>query len=126
MRQRSPAGSPPSGPGTGVPELVERHRQSAARLLKEGHAAHAFGELVRASRALPMTPRLASALVTFSLRAGTEAAVIALLSSALGNTRGEVRRAVRLQIARVLRRVDQLPRAVESLQALVDEAPEDR
>lgn len=126
MRQRSPAGSPASGPGTGVPELVERHRQSAARLLKEGHAAHAFGELVRASRALPMTPRLASALVTFSLRAGTEAAVIALLSSALGNTRGEVRRAVRLQLARVLRRVDQLPRAVESLQALVDEAPEDR
>lgn len=125
-RQRSPAGTPPSGPGTGVSELVERHRQSAARLLSEGHAAHAFGELVRASRSLPMTPRLASALVTFSLRAGTEAAAIALLSSALGNTRGEVRRAVRLQLARVLRRVDQLPRAVEALQALVDEAPEDR
>ena len=125
-RQRSPAGTPPSGPGTGVSELVERHRQSAARLLSEGHAAHAFGELVRASRSLPMTPRLASALVTFSLRAGTEAAAIALLSSALGTTQGEVRRAVRLQLARVLRRVDQLPRAVEALQALVDEAPEDR
>jgi tetratricopeptide (TPR) repeat protein len=126
VRNGNDAGSPESGPGSGVPELVERHRQSAARLLKEGHAAHAFGELARASRALPMTPRLASALVTFSLRAGTEAAVIALLSSALGNTRGQARRAVRLQLARVLRRVDQLPRAVESLQALVDEAPEDR
>ena len=125
-RQRSPAGSPPSGPGTGVPELVERHRQSAARLLQEGHAARAFGELVRASRTLPMTPRLASVLVTFALRAGTEPAVIALLSSALANTRGETRRAVRLQLARVLRRVDQLPRAVEALQALVDESPEDR
>ncbi|HEX5751064.1 MAG TPA: hypothetical protein VFZ09_32860 [Archangium sp.] len=119
-------GNAPSGPGTGVSELVERHRQSAARLLKEGHAARAFGELVRASRTLPMTSRLASVLVTFSLHAGTEPAVIALLSSALGNTRGETRRAVRLQLARVLRRVDQLPRAVEALQALVDESPEDR
>ncbi|WP_375771403.1 hypothetical protein NR798_11020 [Archangium gephyra] len=126
VRNGNDAGSPPSGPGTGVSELVERHRQSAARLLLEGHAAHAFGELVRASRSLPMTPRLASALVTFSLRAGTEAAAIALLSSALGTTRGEARRAVRLQLARVLRRVDQLPRAVEALQALVDESPEDR
>ncbi|MFY0564851.1 tetratricopeptide repeat protein [Archangium lansingense] len=125
-RQRSPAGSPPSGPGTGVSELVERHRQSAAQLLDEGYAARAFGELARASRALPMTPRLASVLVTFSLRAGTEAAAIALLSSALGNTRGETRRAVRLQLARMLRRVDQLPRAVEALQAIIDEAPEDR
>ncbi|HYO74519.1 MAG TPA: tetratricopeptide repeat protein [Archangium sp.] len=125
-RQRSPAGSPPSAPGSAVSESVERHRQSAALLLKEGHAARAFGELGRASRSLPMTPRRASVLVTFSLRAGTEPAVIALLSSALGNTRGETRRAVRLQLARVLLRVDQLPRAVEALQALVDEAPEDR
>ncbi|WP_233261929.1 tetratricopeptide repeat protein [Vitiosangium sp. GDMCC 1.1324] len=109
-----------------MPDLVERHRQRATRLLNEGQAARAFGELVRASRALPMTPRLASALVTFSLRAGTEAAAIALLSSSLGNTRGDTRRAVRLQLARVLRRVNQLPRAVEALQALVDEAPGDR
>ncbi|OJT18274.1 hypothetical protein BO221_39965 [Archangium sp. Cb G35] len=119
-------GNAPSGPGTGVPDLVERHRQSAARLLEEGHAPQAFGELVRASRTLPMTPRLASVLVTFALHAGTEPAVIALLSSALAHTQGETRRAVRLQLARVLRRVDQLPRAVEALQALVDEDPEDR
>ena len=111
--------------GSGAPDPVERHRKSAALLLAEGQAARAFGELVRASRALPMTPRLAAVLVTFSLRAGTEAAAIALLSSALSTARGDTRRAVRLQLARVLRRVDQVPRALEALQALVDEAPGD-
>ncbi|WP_257463348.1 hypothetical protein [Archangium lipolyticum] len=109
-----------------MPDLVERHRQNASRLLNEGQAARAFGELVRASRSLPMTPRLAAVLVAFSLRAGTEAAAIALLSSSLGNTRGDTRRAVRLQLARLLRRVNQLPRAIEALQALVDESPGDR
>lgn len=122
--QRSASGG--SSEDVRVPDLVERHRKSATLLLKEGLAARAFGELVRASRALPMTPRLASALVAFSLRAGTEAAAIALLSSALASVRGDTRRAVRLQLARVLRRVDQIPRALESLQALVDESPGDR
>jgi len=126
-RQRSPAGlSSPSSEGTDVSEAVERHRRSAARLLDEGQAARAFGELVRASRTMPMSPRLAAVLVAFSLHAGTEASAIALLSSALGTTRGDARRAVRLQLARLLRRVNQLPRAVEMLQALVDEAPGDR
>jgi tetratricopeptide (TPR) repeat protein len=125
-RQRSPAGVSVSGGGSEVPDVVERHRRTAARLLNEGQAARAFGELVRASRGMPMTPRLAAVLVAFSLRAGTEAAAIALLSSALGNTRGDTRRAVRLQLARLLRRVDQLPRAVETLQALVAESPGDR
>jgi tetratricopeptide (TPR) repeat protein len=126
-RQRSPAGlSSPSSEGTDLSEVVERHRRSAARLLGEGQAARAFGELVRASRTMPMSPRLAAVLVAFSLHAGTEAAAIALLSSALGTTRGDTRRAVRLQLARLLRRVNQLPRAIEMLQALVDEAPGNR
>jgi len=110
----------------GVPDVVEQHRRVASRLLGEGQAARAFGELARASRAVPMTPRLAAVLVAFSLHAGTEASAIALLSSALGTTRGDVRRAVRLQLARLLRRVNQLPRAIEMLQALVDENPGDR
>ncbi|HLM48124.1 MAG TPA: tetratricopeptide repeat protein, partial [Myxococcaceae bacterium] len=110
----------------GVPDVVEQHRRIASRLLGEGQAARAFGELVRASRVVPMTPRLAAVLVAFSLHAGTEASAIALLSSALGTTRGDVRRAVRLQLARLLRRVNQLPRAIETLQALVDENPGDR
>ncbi|HEX8822907.1 MAG TPA: hypothetical protein VF794_23470, partial [Archangium sp.] len=112
--------------GAHVPAIVEHHRQIAARLLGEGHAARAFGELVRASRTVPMTPRLAAALVAFSLRAGTEAAAIALLSSSLGSTQGSTRRAVRLQLARLLRRVQQLPRAIEMLQALAEESPGDR
>jgi thioredoxin-like negative regulator of GroEL len=121
-----PAGEPLSDKGTDVPDMVERHRQAAIRLLKEGQAARAFGELVRSSRALPMTPRLAAELVACSLRAGTEAAAVALLSSALEHTQGETRRAVRLQLARQLRRANQLPGALEVLQALVAEVPGDR
>ncbi|HUH13613.1 MAG TPA: hypothetical protein VMK65_10905, partial [Longimicrobiales bacterium] len=109
-----------------VPDLVERYRRTALRLLKEGQAARAFGELVRASHTLPMTTRLAAALVAVSRQAGTEAAALALLASALGNTQGDTRRAVRLQLVRLLRRVGQLPRARETLQALVDEVPGDR
>jgi cellulose synthase operon protein C len=123
--QRSSAGLPSSGEGTDVPDMVERHRQAAIRLLNEGQAARAFGELVRASRTMPMTPRLAATLVAFSLRAGTGAAAIALLSSALGDTRGETRRAVRLQLVRLLRRMNQLPQAIEALQELANEVPGD-
>jgi len=124
-RQRASAG-PPRLRTIEAPDFVEGHRRQAARLLREGHAARAFGELVRASRSVPMTVRLASVLVAFSLRAGTEAAAIALLTSSLGHTRGNTRRAVRLQLVRVLRRVDQKPRALEMLQALIEESPGDR
>jgi tetratricopeptide (TPR) repeat protein len=125
-RQPAPAGPHRSREGSEGPDPIERHRQSATRLLRDGHAARAFGELVRASRSLPMTPRLAAVLVAFSLRAGTEAAAIALLSSALNSTRGDTRRAVRFQLARLLRRVGQKPRAIETLQSLVKEFPGDR
>jgi tetratricopeptide (TPR) repeat protein len=109
-----------------VHEQVEQHLQVASRLLGERQAPKAFGELVRASRSLPMTPRLAAALVTVSLRAGTEAAAITLLSASLGKVDGAVRRHVHRQLARVLRRVDQLPRAIEALEAAVAAFPEDQ
>ncbi|MET0404334.1 MAG: tetratricopeptide repeat protein, partial [Cystobacter sp.] len=125
-RQRAPAGPHRSREAASGLEPLEKHRQVATRLLREGHAARAFGEMVRASRTLPMTPRLAAVLVAFSQRAGTEAAAIALLSSALNPTRGETRRAVRLQLARLLRKVGQKPRAIETLQLLVQEFPGDR
>ena len=64
--QRAPSG-PPRLRTTEAPDFVEAHRQRATRLLGEGHAARAFGELVRASRSVPMTPRLAAVLVAFSL-----------------------------------------------------------
>ena len=108
------------------PDLVDQYRQAAARLLREGQPARAFGELVRASRILPMTSRLASALVCYSLRAGTEAAAIALLSNSIGSTHGVTRSAVRRQLARVLRRVNQLPRALETLHSILAESPNDR
>ncbi|MDY7229259.1 tetratricopeptide repeat protein [Hyalangium sp. s54d21] len=105
--------------------LVERHLQVAARLLRERQAPKAFGELVRASRSLPMTRRLAAALVTVSLKAGTEAAAITILGSAMEKVEGKARRDVHRQLARVLRRVDQLPRALESLESLLAAFPDD-
>jgi tetratricopeptide (TPR) repeat protein len=117
------------GAGGDVPgdlrDKVEAHLQVAARLLKERQAPKAFGELVRASRTLAMTRRLAAALVTVSLKAGTEAAAITLLSGALEKLVGPARRDVQRQLARVLRRVEQLPRAVEALESLLAAFPDD-
>jgi tetratricopeptide (TPR) repeat protein len=104
---------------------VEGHLQVAARLLRERQAPKAFGELVRASRTLAMTRRLAAALVTVSLKAGTEAAAITLLSGSIEKLAGTARRDVQRQLARVLRRVEQLPRALEALEALLAAFPDD-
>ncbi|HYI01762.1 MAG TPA: hypothetical protein VD972_37785 [Hyalangium sp.] len=104
---------------------MEQHLQVASRLLSERQAPKAFGELVRASRSLPMTRRLAGALVAVSLRAGTEAAAITILTSALGRVDGAVREDVLRQLARILRRVDQLPRAIETLERLLSSFPYD-
>lgn len=114
-----------TGDDRGVQAKVEQHLQVAARLLRERHAPKAFGELVRASRILPMTARLAAALVTVSLEAGTEAAAITLLTASIEKVEGTVHRAVRRQLARVLRRVEQVPRAIEALEALLALFPED-
>jgi tetratricopeptide (TPR) repeat protein len=113
-------------PGPEVELQVTRHLQAAAALLREGSAPRAFGELVRASRSLPMTRRMAAALVRYSLKAGTEAAAIMVLGKAVDATQGDLRCHVRRQLARVLRRVDQIPRAIEVLDALLVEAPTDR
>ncbi|MCE9669483.1 hypothetical protein LY474_16860 [Myxococcus stipitatus] len=105
---------------------VERHFRSAVRLWREGSAARAFGELARASRALPMSARLAASLVRFSRLAGTEAAAITLLEASLATSTTDVQHAVRRQLARVLRRVEQFPRAIATLEPLLVESPEDR
>ncbi|MBZ4414860.1 hypothetical protein [Myxococcus sp. RHSTA-1-4] len=119
------AGAPDVGPAEETRDAVDRHLRSALGLLREGSAPRAFGELARASRTAPMTPRLAAALVRFALLAGTEAAAITLLEAATGPTPA-VRLAARRQLARVLRRVGQLPRAIASLEAILTEYPEDR
>ncbi|WP_163786754.1 hypothetical protein, partial [Myxococcus vastator] len=110
-------------PAEDVSDVVDRLFRSAARQLREGSAARAFGELARASRTLPMTPRLAAGIVRMALLAGTEPAAITLLEVA--PTVGSSRRAVRRQLARVLRRVDQLPRAAAALEALLVDWPDD-
>lgn len=121
-RQEPPRGLPESD----VQRQVDLHLQAAAALLREGSAPRAFGELVRASRSLPMTRRLAAAIASYSFKAGTEPAAIMVLGQAVEAARGELRCDVRRQLARVLRRVDQLPRAIEVLDALLVEAPTDR
>lgn len=119
------AGAPDVRPEEAARDSVDRHLRSAVGMLHEGSAARAFGQLARASRAEPMTPRLAAALVRFALLAGTEAAAITLLDATPGAT-PDVRRAVRRQLARVLRRVGQVPRAITALEAVLEEFPEDR
>ena len=116
-------GSRPAG--SDVHSKVEQHLRVAFGLLKGGQSPQAFGELVHASRTLPMTPRLAAAVVTLSLQAGTEAVAITLLGTAVKKVDGEVRREVQRHLARVLRRSDQLPKAIETLEALLFAYPKD-
>ncbi|RKG72331.1 hypothetical protein, partial [Corallococcus terminator] len=99
--------------------------RDAARLLREGQAARAYSGLVAASRSLTMTPRLAAALVRCALKAGTERAVITLLDAAMVTERGAVRREVRRQLSRVLRRTGQEARAAAVLNGLLMDAPDD-
>ncbi|WP_304504096.1 hypothetical protein [Corallococcus sp. EGB] len=111
--------------GEDVRGAVAQVCRDAARLLREGQAARAYSGLVSASRSLPMTPRLAAVLVRCALRAGTERAVITLLDAAMVTERGEVRRAVRRQLSRVLRRTGQEARAAAVLNGLLMDAPDD-
>lgn len=118
---------PGAAPGVDDPEaLVEMHRREAARLLKEGAAGRAFGELVRASRAVPMTRRLAACLVLVARRAGNEPAAATLLTSGVQENEGNVRVEIRRQLARLLRKTGDLERAREELVLILAEKPGDR
>lgn len=128
------------GPGTPEPSLrgpgmasrgedvrgaVAQVCRDAARWVREGQAARAYSGLVAASRSLPMTPRLAAVLVRCALKAGTERAVVTLLDAAMVTERGVVRREVRRQLSRVLRRTGQEARAAAVLNGLLMDAPDD-
>lgn len=106
--------------------LVEAHRRTALRLLREGASHKAFAELVKATRSVPMTCRLASALVMVSLQAGTEPACITLLTAGVEDNEGSTRTEVRRQLARLLRRVGAVDRAREQMIYLLAEKPGDR
>src|SRR6476661_3414921 len=72
-----------------VRSVVAMHLEIAARLTREGSALSGFQELVRASRAVPMTARLAAALGTTGLKAGTQAAALVLISEGLSDSDGD-------------------------------------
>ncbi|NBD07837.1 hypothetical protein [Corallococcus silvisoli] len=111
--------------GEDVRGAVAQVCRDAARLVREGQAARAYSGLVAASRSLPMTPRLAAVLVRCALKAGTERAVVTLLDAAMVSERGVVRREVRRQLSRVLRRTGQEARAAAVLNGLLMDAPDD-
>ena len=105
---------------------IDFHRRAAARLLKEGSPGRAFGELVKASRAIPMTRRLAAALVAVARRAGTEPAAVTLLTSGVEENDGLVRIDIRRQLGRLFRKTGDLERAREALVLILAEKPGDR
>ncbi|MHB8878459.1 MAG: tetratricopeptide repeat protein, partial [Myxococcaceae bacterium] len=109
-----------------VKSLVEMHLKIARRLMRESAPGRAFAELVRASRAVPMTARLASAMVQISLRAGTEAAAVLLLNAGVEDADGDERIRIRRQLVRLLRRTGELEGAREALVITLAERPSDR
>ncbi|MFL5319417.1 MAG: tetratricopeptide repeat protein, partial [Myxococcaceae bacterium] len=116
---------PPSVAGH-TDSVSELHLKIARRLLAEGSPSRAYAELVRAVREAPMSPRLAASLVWLSLKAGTEAGALSLLRAGVDETEGQVRRQIRGQLIRLLRRLGENDQAREQLTVLLAENPSDR
>ncbi len=105
---------------------VSMHARIAARRTREGSPMDGFQELVRAARKLPMNSRLAAALVTWSLKAGTMVVAKLLIGERLEDAEGEERLDVQRQLARLARRSDELESAQEMLSIILAENPGDR
>lgn len=121
----SPAATP-IAPGGDAHALVSMHRSIANRLLKEGSPARAYSELVRATRATPMTGRLASALAGIALKASAVPSAITLLTQGVDEAEGGERAEIRRVLARLHRKHDDLEAAREQLAVLLAEKPTDR
>ncbi|PZR18799.1 MAG: hypothetical protein DI536_02660 [Archangium gephyra] len=106
--------------------VVDMHLLIASRLTREGSPLQGFQELVRASRAVPMNARLASALVTSSFKANTQAAARRLISEGVDDSEGDERLDVLRQLARLARRTDELDTALEVLSTILAEKADDR
>lgn len=106
--------------------VVDMHLLIASRLTREGSPLQGFQELVRASRAVPMNARLASALVSSSFKASTQAAARRLISEGIDDSEGEERLDVMRQLARLARRTDDLDTALEMLSTILAEKADDR
>ncbi|MDP1827182.1 MAG: tetratricopeptide repeat protein [Archangium sp.] len=102
-----------------VRSVVQMHLDIAARLTREGSALMGFQELVRASRAVPMNARLAAALVSTGLRAGTHAVALVLITEGLEDAEGEERVDLERQLARLARRSGDLEKAQEVITAIL-------
>ncbi len=106
--------------------VVQMHVEIAARLTREGSALMGFQELVRASRVVPMNARLAAALTSIGLRAGTQAAALVLISEGIDDSEGDERIDVLRQLARLSRRSGDLEKAQEVTTTILAERTEDR
>src|ERR1043165_573659 len=95
-------------PEGGLPDetrlMIDMHLSIAARLLREGSASRAFSELVRASRASPMTARLAASLARVALLANTSSAAVTLISDAATDADEDERGGILRALARLHRR----------------------
>lgn len=109
-----------------VRSVVQMHLDIAARVEREGSALSGFQELVRASRAVPMSARLAAALTSTGLRAGTQAVALALISEGLQDSEGDERIDVLRQLARLSRLSGDLEKAQEVTAIILAERSEDR
>lgn len=109
-----------------VRSVVDMHLAIATRLSRDGSPLQGFQELVRASRAVPMNARLASALVTLGLKAGTHLVAQLLISEGIDDSEGDERLDVLRQLARLSRRINDLEKAQEVLSTILAERPEDR
>jgi hypothetical protein len=110
----------------GSVSVLDMHCRIARRMLREGSAGQAFQELVRASRAVPMSLKLAANLSLLAVHARAFAPALTLLSQGLDETEGDERLGVMRQLARLARRSGDLDRSREVLALLLAERPDDR
>ena len=115
-----------AAPTMPIDSAFEMHRAIAQRLLGDNQTSRAFSELVRAARSMPMTAHLARAMSGLAVRAGTAAAAVALMQSALDDAEPRERAGIRRSLARLFRKTDDLESAREQLVMLLAESPQDR
>ncbi len=106
--------------------MIDMHLSISARLLREGSAARAFSELVRATREGPLTARLAASLARVALLAGSVAPAVTIISDAVTDADDDERGGILRALGRLHRRANDLEAARERLVVLLAEAPGDR
>lgn len=116
----------PGAERAGAQAVVDMHLRIAARLGRQGAPLQALQEVTRAARAVPLTGRLAAAVVAWSLRARAAPRGAALLADAAEDLEGPERPAVLRQQARLARRAGDLARAQAVLTQALAEGPQDR